>query len=269
MNETAAGIAAFVGAAAWLPQIGTWVYKRLKRPTLTIMPHKSPEIGYTPLGPIFNLSLALAVDKEDTLVTRLGVILTHASGQEKVFSWQGMSETFTSLRDKLGVQQATLEKDQDAIALKVSTVGLIEKKFRFQEDRFNDAFSPMIKTANEHLRYLRESKGNEHPSAFLQSEPYHKLVSAVSELFWWQAGKYRIVFTAECSGKVKLKQAALHFSLTQAEIDDLRENLNKVTVSFENSVRIEEPEYGIKEVAYAWKYPHLESAADTPLLGEQ
>lgn len=260
MNETAAGILAFVGAAAWLPHIGTWLYKWIKRPTLTIIPHENPEIGYTSLGPIFNLQLALAVDKEDTLVTKLGVILTHASGQTRTFSWHGMSETFSSLRDELGVQQATLEKDQVAIALKVSTVGLIEKKFRFHEDKFKDALTPMLKTANEHQRYLREARGDQYADEFLKSEPYHKLVTSTREMFWWQAGQYRIVFTAESHGKPKLKQRTVHFSLTQPEVDDLRNNTEKVTQEYEESVRSGLPQHERKRIDWTWKYPTIETS---------
>jgi hypothetical protein len=65
---TAAELAAYIGAAAWLPQIVSWIYRALSRPVLTIIPEDRVELGFTPLGPIFNLQTALSASRHDIVI---------------------------------------------------------------------------------------------------------------------------------------------------------------------------------------------------------
>src|SRR5690348_9666774 len=54
-------IAAYIGAAAWLPQIITWLYRGIVRPSVRLVPNQYAEAGFTSLGPIFNLRMAFSV----------------------------------------------------------------------------------------------------------------------------------------------------------------------------------------------------------------
>ena len=54
---TAADIAAYIGAAAWLPQIGAWIYNAVSRPELKIVSAGQIEIGFSMFGPIANATL--------------------------------------------------------------------------------------------------------------------------------------------------------------------------------------------------------------------
>jgi len=47
---TPAEIAAYIGAAAWLPQIATLIYRYFVQPVVTIIPDKYAEVGFTSLG---------------------------------------------------------------------------------------------------------------------------------------------------------------------------------------------------------------------------
>lgn len=59
-----AEIAAYIGAAAWAPQIGSWMYGWLVKPRVQILPERMVEVGFTTLGPIFNIRLALSASKK-------------------------------------------------------------------------------------------------------------------------------------------------------------------------------------------------------------
>ncbi len=53
---SATDIIAAIGAAAWLPQIISWVSAISTKPRLRFVPEETSEIGYTFFGPIFNNS---------------------------------------------------------------------------------------------------------------------------------------------------------------------------------------------------------------------
>ena len=51
-------IAAYIGAAAWLPQIAAWIYRSVIKPKLRVIPNQFAEVGFTTYGPIFNVRMA-------------------------------------------------------------------------------------------------------------------------------------------------------------------------------------------------------------------
>ena len=81
-------IVAIIGAAAWTPQIITWLYRVLTQPKVSIHLHSLPQIGYNTLGPIFNASLALLSGKIRELTS-----WHHFSIKERVdFLWRTLEE---------------------------------------------------------------------------------------------------------------------------------------------------------------------------------
>ena len=259
MPLTTAEIAAFVGAGAWLPQVFTWIHKATTRPKLTIIPAKAAEIGFTTFGPIFNLRLALAVDRNDIIVTKLSVRLIHENGEHREFSWQGMKQTFSAIHDRSGIQQGSVEKDQVAIALKIRTSDLAELFFRFQEDRFDKHVNPIQREAEKHRQYLESQKKDYHDE-FLRSEKYCALVNAHKEFFWWRPGTYQVKFVAESSQKLRMGPGKFEFELTPADVDALRANLNLIAASYEQQVKAALPGYSGSPVRWAWRNPVLTTA---------
>ena len=250
-------IVAYVGAAAWLPQVITWIYKAATRPTLAVLPDDRGEIGFTSYGPIFNVRLALAVDKKDVVLTKLGMKLVHENGEHRELSWRGMTETFSSIRDKSGIRQGVLEKDHPAIALKVNTTGLIVQDFKFREDRFQDHIDPVAESAVRHLEFLR-SKGSSYRDEFLASEQFRDLVNTCKENFWWQAGKYRMTFVAESMHKPRLARDSFRFSLKKADADALRNNLELLDTYYECNLKLGLPGFDKQTPAFGWRYPSID-----------
>ena len=70
---TPAEIAAYIGAAAWLPQIAFLLYLWLREPVLTIVPELAPEIGFTSNGAICNLRLAFIAEHKDLILHDLAL----------------------------------------------------------------------------------------------------------------------------------------------------------------------------------------------------
>ena len=57
-------VLAILGASAWLPQLVVFISKKFSKPKLTIIPDKDVEIGFTSLGPIFNIQIAFLAEKK-------------------------------------------------------------------------------------------------------------------------------------------------------------------------------------------------------------
>ena len=84
---------AIIGAAAWTPQIITWVHRALTQSKISLHLHLLPQIGYTTLGPIFNVTFALLSEKKDAILNKISSTLRHESGASYTFDWAGHSQT--------------------------------------------------------------------------------------------------------------------------------------------------------------------------------
>jgi hypothetical protein len=173
-------IAAYIGAAAWLPQILTWLYNKLSKPKVIIVPDKTAEIGFTRFGPIFNLRMAIASENRDVIINSLEMILTHEDGETRKFLWSGFSETFSEITDEDGRRQV-VSRDQTPIALKISTQILTEKFFRFQEPRYHEQDRKFTIPLVEHFKFLKSQTPNdphEYVKKTLESKELFALTSS-------------------------------------------------------------------------------------------
>ncbi len=159
-----AEIAAYIGAAAWVPQIASWMYRWLVKPRVHIVPERRVEVGFTAFGPIFNIRLALSASKKDAIIDHFEVELRHGAGDSHVLSRIGLSETFSEIVDAAGNRQS-IEKDQPAIALKVTTAVLLEKLVRFHNLDFRERHRLALNSLVEHLNYLRRQHADYHDQA--------------------------------------------------------------------------------------------------------
>ena len=136
MNITPTDILAIIGALSWSYPLVTWLDKRLTKTQLEVLNHKQLQIGYTSFGPIINIDLAFSAAKEDAFVKEVTIILKHESHQTENFKWEWFEENLMEVQmpDTGGI--VPYKKSQKAIALKVITNTLTEKKV-FSETRFS------------------------------------------------------------------------------------------------------------------------------------
>src|SRR5262249_33930948 len=123
---TGAEVVGYIGAAAWLPQIATWLYRWFAKPILNISIERTVEIGFTSFGPIFNLRMAFSVDRKDLIIEGFELDLVHQDGEKRTFRWEGVQEDLGETRDAVGIRQGSLTRHQKPIALKIGTVLLVE-----------------------------------------------------------------------------------------------------------------------------------------------
>src|SRR6266704_1317610 len=98
----ASDLAAYIGAAAWLPIVLVWAYRIFVIPKVTIVSGEVPEIGFTTFGPIINIRMAISATRKPTIIDSLGFKLSHEDGSTRTFHWAGMTEDLSQIIDVSG-----------------------------------------------------------------------------------------------------------------------------------------------------------------------
>ncbi len=81
-----AEIAAFVGAAAWAPHLWNMVRSYLIKPLVIFIPESSVQIGFTTLGPIFNLNMAIGIEQKDAILDGIYITIKHENGDNHILA---------------------------------------------------------------------------------------------------------------------------------------------------------------------------------------
>lgn len=246
-----ADIAAYIGAAAWLPQIGTWVYRLAFAPVVSIIPERRVEIGFTGFGPIFNLRLGMTVNRHDIVITGLEATLIHEDGDKHPLVWVGMRENLGEISDPAG-NRGAMEKEHPAIAVKLSTTSLVERFVRFQEPKFHAVLYTRMADAGTHMDFLRKSSKTFRQD-FLASRQLHDLIQHYRDSFWWKAGRYFLDFDIVSAERGRLETDRLWFRLTPLDVDGLKANLEQVPAEIENLVNADNPDYQKKPIDWQWR----------------
>lgn len=129
-------LAAVIGALAWIPPIFVAVRAWITRPEIRVITQPAPEVGFTTLGPILNLRIALTVTHKDIVITGIRLKVTHESGEESVFSWRGIVQRMGTMNYPQ-VGAVPFEKESNVLAMKVSQKDVEERFIRFQKSRIS------------------------------------------------------------------------------------------------------------------------------------
>jgi len=244
-------IAAYIGAAAWLPQIATWIYRGLVQPTVTIVPDKYAEVGFTSYGPIFNMRMAFSAGNKDLIIDGFELLLRHTDGDSYILRWSGLKETFSEITDASGNRQV-IERDQTPIALKIGTESLIEKFVRFQEPRYHETDRPVMLNLIAHFNFLKQSNPDNYVSQALSSKELFSVLETRQKAFWWKPGYYQITLRLSSPKKFKLLRSQFGFELTSIDIDRMKDNLNNLETELKDIISSNLPDFKSESINWNW-----------------
>jgi hypothetical protein len=249
------GVAAIVGAAAWLPQIGQWIYRYLTKPKVVLVPVRNFELGYSPFGPMLNLRASIGAERKDATITLTEVRLKHERGKLITLHWTSFTETFSQMRDKSG-ETTDIEREQPATAIRISTAFLTEKFIRFQDTQFQHEALKRIDDAQA-LRERVEKSSGAVGQAVVASREFDGLLEHYRHAFCWEAGRYDLEMELHLLGVSSPAVARLSFVLTPIMVDRLRENLQLVERGFR--ARFSDAEDDAAG-SYYWANPTLDTS---------
>ncbi len=252
---------ALIGAAAWTPQIISWLCKYFTRPKVTLYLHQTPQIGYTTFGPIFNVNLALLSERKDIVVNKFTANIKHENGASHTFEWKGISEDISQIQNYAGLSMS-VKKTSLPLVIKLTNVSVSQLFVQFQSATFNKNLlkkaKPYIEQFNFQITYGQVTKSDD-IDELTESKEFVDIIGFFKSNFNWQAGKYEVVFDLQSPNKFKYEKEKYVFTLNQQDIDDLMKNIDNAKTELRDGMMLRiMPKYEVKPINWVWKNPELQ-----------
>ena len=255
---------AYIGAAAWIPPIVFILYKLLARPKITFYPDRQVQIGYTTIGPIFNLTLALTAQRKDIIIKKIGVKLTHQDGSKHNFVWARISETLSEIRNPLGTTPImSVEKSLPPLVVKLSTGNIVQAFIQFQDPHFRSALEKASSGFQKHFHFIREKKAKltkEDIDASIDCKEFEELMDFHKSSFRWKEGSYELMFNIESPSRYTMTKTKFVFKLTQNDADALRTNLDNIRTDYRQTLLTNVEGYEYETIPWVWRNPACSEA---------
>ena len=248
-------LAAIIGALAWIPPIFVVVRAWMTKPTIRVITQPSPEIGFTTLGPIVNARVAFTVSHKDIVITAIRLSVTHESGEQAFFSWQGIVQRMgTMTYPQIGA--VPFEKESGVLAMKVSMKDIEERFIRFQSLEYLQRKNELDALSLKRLVYLRQSQSFDAP-AFLKSSEMTDVYSYIRQSFSWKPGGYRLQVLLESPDAFTVLDDEYTFTLLPLQVQNLSDNLRHVEQDFANQVTPPKTDEPSAQIVWNWVYPEM------------
>lgn len=224
-------ILAIIGAAAWLYPFSVWVLKLLTKTKVEAINHRLIEIGYTTFGPIINLNLAFSAEKKDAFIKNITLTLTHENNEKQEFQWEWFEEILLEM-DVAETGPIPYKKNQKAIAIKVPTQTLIEKKVGFQQRKFQKEYSKIYSEVNQSAIAISENKAD--INQLMVTREFNEFSELFKKYFLWKVGKYEghiRIFVAESETTF---DTHFSFELDGLDIKTVEQNVETCKESLKN-----------------------------------
>lgn len=257
---TAADLAAYIGAAAWLPQIGTWFYEAYSRPKLKIVSAGKIEIGFSMFGPIANPTLAISAERRDALIEKMTLRVTHEHGEQHFLDWRFLNEVQQQIRDPQGNVSSQF-KNTPAVALKVSTLSLTERIVGFRDPKFEEL--DRVTTGPLSAQFRHDETQMDNGAALerlLQCMEFKHAQRAFEDFMYWRAGKWEFLFFAQLAGVKKPHTQRFVVAFSDDDITTLRRNFD-LLVPYVRAISSTNEE-DRKLITWNWAYPSIVAAPE-------
>lgn len=228
-------VLALLGSLAWVPQVISWGHSFFTKPKLRFVPDGTTEIGYTFFGPILNHFFAISSDRKDALIEKMTLKITHEKGEKHDFYWKFLDEKGPELTSVSG-ESAQWRKNQSAIALKVNTTGLTEKKIGFQDTDYQDKLMSLVKVHSEKLFYLEKTQPQNYKDDAIKAKEFIDVQDFIKTGFYWKEGTYVVdLLVYETTLKEPHKES-FEFELTKPDIELLEKNIGETQAYLKNVI---------------------------------
>ena len=229
----------------------TLIYRRFIKSSVRVTPNVYAEVGFTSLGPIFNVRMAISAENKGLIIDGLDLTLRYEDGEIRELRWAGIAETFSEITDNSGNKQV-VSRDESPIALKIGTESLIEKFVRFQESRYHKADRPSIQNLLAHFNYLKQENPDQYVENTLKSKELFSVLEIRQKSFWWKAGRYIIELKLRSPQKFDLSGSKFYFSLSESDIDLMRKNIKAIETELRNIISSNLPDFQNQPLNWNW-----------------
>jgi hypothetical protein len=244
---------AILGALAWTPHLFILAKSYFTKPEVRIITQKIAEIGFTTYGPIFNMRIAFSVRNRDVVISNFRIKVTHESGEEKTYEWQGLRQQVMKMHTNDG--PIPYEKENSVLAIKLSQREVEERIIQCQEISFVEGKRVVEDKALKRLSFDREQDGFD-PLRFLKCQETIDVYNYIKHAFTWKSGKYKVFFELESPEKFDIVDNEYEFTLMPIDIEALEKNKNSIEQDYINAfVKNDSDDY--KVVNWNWRNPYI------------
>lgn len=244
---------AVIGALAWTPYIFGTINQWLTKAKIRVITQKTAEIGFSTLGPIFNIRIACSVEHKDIVISDMKIRLRHESGEEKLFDWQGITQHVGKMTAP-GAGVMPIEKENTVLAVKLNQKDIEERQIRCQEASFIATKQGYEETATKKMAYLK-SEDKYDVNTFLREPEMTELYSFIRYSFPWKQGKYSLSIEFKSPENFYIVDSKREFLLSHLDIEELSKNKEIIEESYRRELA------GVKEgevdLVWQWRYPTL------------
>lgn len=249
-------VVAVVGALAWIPPIFVALRSWLTKPRIRVITQPTPEIGFTSLGPILNLRIALTVAHKDIVITGIRLLLTHESGEQMSFSWRGIVQRMGTMNyPQIGA--IPFEKESNVLAMKVSQKDVEERFIRFQSLDFLRGKAGREAVSLKRMAYLQQSNAFA-ADTFLRSQEMADVYSYTRQFFSWKPGTYRLRVLLESPDAFNVLDDEYTFALSPLEAQNLAGNLKNIEQYYSNELLPPKEGHQMEQITWRWVYPEMQ-----------
>ncbi len=242
--------AAIIGAFAWTPHLLKYGKQIFLKPKITIIPAKFFEVGFSTLGPIFNLGTAFIVKNQDIVVSDLEIHISHESGEKKTFEWQSMRQQISTMTTPDGGIMPN-DKQHSVLVIKLNKDQLEERSIQCQEASFIPGKYELETIAIEKSNFLKKQNTYKQ-SEFIKSQEMDDLYKYIKQSFNWKPGKYTATIELSSTDEFEIENNIYEFVLSSLDIERLEKNKDMIEMVYE-----ELKEDKKNEVKWNWCYPKL------------
>lgn len=216
-------VLAILGSLSWLLLLYNLIERAIVKPDVEIIPDKMLEIGYTTLGPIINMHIALFAKNKRSLIRNMEMNVTHENNDTYKLSWEWFEELIHEMN--LPETNVPTRKNQKAIALNIGEDELIEKKIGFQHKQFKRKYSQsVLETSNKYLNIVINGQGN--AEEVRRTDEYNKMRDLFSNSFIWKSGRYTSQIKVYIIDRDLPFLETIEFELTPLDITSLSSNIS-------------------------------------------
>lgn len=244
-------IISIVGAAAWIPPVLSLAKKWLTKPVLTITPSNQCEVGFTELGPILNIKMAITADNRNILIDCIELELSHNSGAKHLFRWHEVAE----VRGQMivpGVVNQPVIQESEAIAMKILPTDFKDVLLRNRLEDHSEGMRKYEYECNKERRRLSNNIQYD-PFRFYASKTVQDMQDFMKSQMIWKKGLYQVRFLVHTKGAVNVHVPALAFSLSDDDIVLMQNNCGNLPRYLKNVCLIGTPSVG-QVLALEWHW---------------
>ena len=159
-------------------------------------------------------------------------------------------------------ERAEFRKSQTAIALKISILGLVEKKILFQDLAFQKKGISLLNKYFEKEIHLEKTAGEKFKDEAIKLKEFADLLDFAKSGFYWREGEYDVRLFAFESSLKKPHVEHFKFKLSKRHAEQLEKNIETAQNALRNLILYKDiPADKWSKTIWKWVYPSFSRAS--------